>query len=279
MKKIKIAAVLLAAALLCGCTEDKENLPKNSAQLYNFSSAGSSAESGSLTNSTRSSSEEISSSSEGTSSSSEGTNSSSEDEDEEIPYEERSSTGKVWDYPINKNLSYNFASADIIKDLEKRYDKTGAELGYEGEWCAEVISDILLDNHYNIEAQYNPCDLAIQLLNNRYAKFFCLREENYESLVYYGLNKNGRNNVIMTSHEDFVPKRGDLICFLWFEEDDIFNWSHIGIVAEDYDGKVLRTIEGNVGVSEFPDDPKIRKVGGREREYNKTVVGFIRLNY
>lgn len=263
MKKIKIAAVLLAAALLCGCTEDKENVTRHSAQPFSFSSASSSNES--------SSSEETSSSEE--------ISSSSEYEDGEIPYEERSSTGKVWDYPIDKNLSYDFASADIIKDLEERYDKTGAELGYEGEWCAEVISDILRDNDYIFEAQYNPCDLAIQLLNKNYAKFYCLREENYDSLVYYGLNKKGKKNVVMTTHEDFVPKRGDLVCFLWFEDVDTYNWSHIGIVAEDYDGKVLRTIEGNVGVSEFPDDPKIRKVGGREREYNKTVIGFIRLNY
>ena len=278
MKKIKIAAVLLAAALLCGCTEDEENLKKNSP--LGFSSAGSSNESSSSMNNAGFSSEEAGSSSEEAGFSSEGTSSSSEEyDDDEIPYEKRSSTGKVWDYPIDKDLSYNFASADIIKDLEERYDKTGAELGYEGEWCAEVISDILQDNDYRIEAQYNPCDLAIQLLNNRYAKFYCLREENYESLVYYGLNKTGRNNVIMTTHEEFVPKRGDLVCFLWFEEDDIYNWSHIGIVAENYDGKVLHTIEGNVGVAEFPDDPKIRKVGGREREYNKTVVGFIRLNY
>lgn len=272
MKKIKIAAVILAAALITGCTEDEENILRGASQVFSFSSAGGSYESGSLTNNAGSSSGEAGSSSEGTSSS-------SEYEDGEIPYEERSSTGKVWDYPIGKNLSYNFASADIIKALEEKYDKTGAELGYTGEWCAEVISDILQDNGYEIEAQYNPCDLAIQLLNNRYAKFFCLREENYESLVYYGLDKIGKNNVIMTTHEEFVPKRGDLVCFLWFEEDDIYNWSHIGIVAEDYDGKVLRTIEGNVGVAEFPDDPKIRKVGGREREYNKTVVGFIRLNY
>ncbi len=272
MKAIKIAAVLLAAALISGCTENEEKAPKDPSQVFGFSSAGSSNKSNSLTNNSGSSSEEAGSYPDGTSSS-------PEYEDGEIPYEKRSSTGKVWDYPIGKNLSYDFASADIIKDLEERYDKTGEELGYVYEWCAEIISDLLRANGYEIEAQYNPCDLAIQLLNKNYAKFYCLREENYDSLVYYGLDKTGQNNVIMTAHEKFVPKRGDLVCFLWFEDVDTYNWSHIGIVAEDYDGEVLRTIEGNVGVSEFPDDPKIRKVGGREREYNKTVVGFIRLNY
>lgn len=204
--------------------------------------------------------------------------SSSDIGDGKIPYELRSSTGVVWDYPINSDLSYNFASGKIIKGLEQKYGKTGADLGYTGEWCAEVISDLLIENGYRISPKYNPCDLAIQLLNKNYAHFYCIREENFDSLVQYGLRKKGQNRVVMTTSEEFTPKRGDLVCFLWNEENDIYNWSHIGIVAEDYDGTVLRTIEGNVGVSEFPDDPRIRTVDGREREYNETVIGFIRLD-
>lgn len=200
------------------------------------------------------------------------------DENGKIPYKYRSSTGVVWDYPIKSNLTYNFASGKIIKGLEERYGKTGKDLGYTGEWCAEVISDLLIKNGYKISPKYNPCDLAIQLLNKNYAHFYCIREENFDSLVQYGLSKKGQDRVIMTTSEEFTPKRGDLVCFLWNEENDVYNWSHIGIVAEDYDGTVLRTIEGNVGVSEFPDDPRIRSVGGREREYNETVVGFIRLD-
>lgn len=305
MRKSGIIALILAAAVLAGCSASEKN---SSVPVFGAQNGSSETSSGSYSSKNSSSSmeehsstdtEQFLSPSESLSSSTENNNlprndiSSSStttifkngeeitvelDENGEIPYEYRSSTGVVWDYPINSNLLYNFTSAKIIKGLEEKYAKTGAQLGYTGEWCAEVISDLLIENGYKITPQYNPCDLAIQLLNKNYAHFYCIREENYDSLVQYGLNKRGQNRVVMTSSEDFTPKRGDLVCFLWNEENDVYNWSHIGIVAEDYDGTVLRTIEGNVGVSDFPDDPRIRSVGGREREYNETVVGFIRLD-
>ena len=146
-----------------------------------------------------------------------------------------------------------------------------------GEWCAEIVSDLLIKNGYRISKQYNPCDVTIQLLNKGYAHFYCFREKNYDMLLKYGLKKSAQSRVTILDREDFTPQRGDFVCFLWNEENTIYNWSHIGMVAEDYDGTVLRTIEGNLGVTEFPDDPKIRTVDGREREYNETVIGIIRL--
>ena len=308
MIKSRLFAAGLAAVLLAGCSASEKN---SSVSVFGASASSSPTESSSSSKSASSSSEVDFSSSntehflspaESTSTSTESHSSSSDisssssssttttifkngkeitvelDENGKIPYEYRSSTGVVWDYPINSNLTYNFASGKIIKGLEESYGKTGAQLGYTGEWCAEIISDLLIENGYKITPQYNPCDLAIRLLNRNYAHFYCIREENFDSLVQYGLSKKGQDRVIMTTSEEFTPKRGDLVCFLWNEENDVYNWSHIGIVAEDYDGTVLRTIEGNVGVSEFPDDPRIRSVGGREREYNETVVGFIRLD-
>ena len=270
--KAKVLAAVLAAALLSGCFDGTESNSKSTPISYSFDNKSSSEK-----NDGESSDESVYENSGEETSSNEDTSSSEERNDEEIPYEERSSTGVVWDYPFGEDLSYDFTSANIIKGMEKRYGKTGEDLGYSYEWCAEIISDLLQSDGYDFEAQYNPCDLAIQLLNKDYATFYCLREENYDSLVYYGLNKTGRKNVIMTTHEDFTPKRGDFVCYLWLEEDDLYNWSHIGIVAEDYDGTVLRTIEGNIGVEDTPDSPQSREVGGREREYNETVVGFIRL--
>lgn len=295
MRKKAIIAAVLAAVMLSGCSESEKNesTPTFGAQQRSSSEAPKSSvisERSSL-----SSADGATSDSENDLPDNENSlisiddvpnddiaapiiSSSSDIGDGKIPYELRSSTGVVWDYPINSDLSYNFASGKIIKGLEQKYGKTGADLGYTGEWCAEVISDLLIENGYRISPKYNPCDLAIQLLNKNYAHFYCIREENFDSLVQYGLRKKGQNRVVMTTSEEFTPKRGDLVCFLWNEENDIYNWSHIGIVAEDYDGTVLRTIEGNVGVSEFPDDPRIRTVDGREREYNETVIGFIRLD-
>ena len=287
MRKSKLFAAVLAAALLAGCSVSEKN---SSVSVYGAEQTGSSELTSSSSSSASASSSADISSSDGESSSSSSESAPNDEitlpvissfpdiDDGEIPYELRSSTGVVWDYPINSNLTYNFASGKIIKALEQNYEKTGRDLGYTGEWCAEVLSDLLIKNGYRITPKYNPCDLAIQLLNRNYAHFYCIREENFDSLVQYGLSRKGQDRVVMTTSEEFTPKRGDLVCFLWNEENDVYNWSHIGIVAEDYDGTVLRTIEGNVGVSEFPDDPRIRSVGGREREYNETVVGFIRLD-
>lgn len=291
MRKTKFFAAVLAAIIPCGCAENSENSSVPVYTVTQTSSSNSSASSSSSSSGSASSSENSSASSSSSESSSDTstipeseqptvdnpTFSSTEENDGKIPYEERSSTGVVWN-PLGTKLTYDFNSADIIKGLEERYGKTGADLGYTGEWCAEIISDLLIKDGYRISKQYNPCDVAIQLLNKGYAHFYCFREENFDSLKQYGLKKSAQSRVIMTDREDFTPQRGDFVCFLWNEENDIYNWSHIGMVAEDYDGTVLRTIEGNIGIAEFPDDPRIRSVDGREREYNETVIGIIRLD-
>ena len=291
MRKTKFFAAVLAAIIPCGCSENSENSSVPVYTVTQTSSSNSSASSSSSSSGSASSSENSSASSSSSESSSDTstipeseqptvdnpTFSSTEENDGKIPYEERSSTGVVWN-PLGTKLTYDFNSADIIKGLEERYGKTGADLGYTGEWCAEIISDLLIKDGYRISKQYNPCDVAIQLLNKGYAHFYCFREENFDSLVQYGLKKSAQSRVIITDREDFTPQRGDFVCFLWNEENDIYNWSHIGMVAEDYDGTVLRTIEGNIGIAEFPDDPRIRSVDGREREYNETVIGIIRLD-
>lgn len=291
MRKTKFFAAVLAAIIPCGCSENSENSSVPVYTVTQTSSSNSSASSSSSSSGSASSSENSSASSSSSESSSDTstipeseqptvdnpTFSSTEENDGKIPYEERSSTGVVWN-PLGTKLTYDFNSADIIKGLEERYGKTGADLGYTGEWCAEIISDLLIKDGYRISKQYNPCDVAIQLLNKGYAHFYCFREENFDSLKQYGLKKSAQSRVIMTDREDFTPQRGDFVCFLWNEENDIYNWSHIGMVAEDYDGTVLRTIEGNIGIAEFPDDPRIRSVDGREREYNETVIGIIRLD-
>lgn len=291
MRKTNFFAAVLAAIIPCGCSENSENSSVPVYTVTQTSSSNSSASSSSSSSGSASSSANSSANSSSSESSSDTstipeseqptvdnpTFSSTEENDGKIPYEERSSTGVVWN-PLGTKLTYDFNSADIIKGLEERYGKTGADLGYTGEWCAEIISDLLIKDGYRISKQYNPCDVAIQLLNKGYAHFYCFREENYDSLVQYGLKKNAQSRVIMTDREDFTPQRGDFVCFLWNEENDIYNWSHIGMVAEDYDGTVLRTIEGNIGIAEFPDDPRIRSVDGREREYNETVIGIIRLD-
>ena len=265
----KIIAALVLAVFLCGCKANTE-LPaeKKSEITVSVSTPESSEESsGSESSSTESSSTESSSTAESSSA-----ESSDSTPDFTNPWG-LTSLGIVWQYPLGENLSYDFASADVIKGLEARYGMTGEDLGFEGEWCALILSQLISEAGYEIYYQYNPCDLTIELVDDGFAHFYCLRQENYDSLIEWGLQNTDR--VINTTREEFVPKRGDFICYLWTEEAEEYNWSHIGMVAEDYDGTVLRTIEGNIGRGR---DPLYHAVEARERPYDSTVIGFIRLD-
>ncbi len=250
-------SLLISAILLCGCTNNTE-LPPDESVISAESAESSSEESSSAESSFEESSVE----------------STSSVYFEPVPtYNGLTSIGRVWDYPFDRELTYDFASGNIIKALEGYYGMTGEDLYFEGEWCAAILSYLLYEDGYDIEYQYNPCDLTIELLDDGYAHFYCLRQENYDSLVEWGLQSTDR--VIMTSNEEFVPKRGDFVCYLWTEEAEDYNWSHIGMVAEDYDGTLLRTIEGNIGQGR---DPLYHAVEARERNYDDTVIGFIRLD-
>lgn len=271
MKKC-VAALIFAAILLCGCKTNTE-LPSNPSVI----SVESSEESSSSVESSSSSSSEPASATESSSSAQSSTESTSTESipttyDEKYPYG-LTSLGIVWEYPFDKELSYDFASSEVIKGLERNYGRTGEDFGYEGEWCAIILSQLISEAGYDIYYQYNPCDLTIELLNDGYAHFYCLRQENYDSLVEWGLQNTDR--VINTTREEFVPKRGDFICYLWTEEAEEYNWSHIGMVAEDYDGTYIRTIEGNIGAGR---DPLYHAIEARERFYDDTVIGFIRLD-
>lgn len=271
MKKC-VAALAFAAVLLSGCKTNTE-LPPDSSSVISISVSEESSSSEEISSSSTSSSTTESSSS--TSSSTESTTSQVSmptTQEEKYPFG-LTSLGIVWQYPFDKELSYDFASAEVIKGLERNYGKTGEDFGYEGEWCAIVLSQLISEAGYDIYYQYNPCDLTIELLNDGFAHFYCLRQENYDSLVEWGLQNTDR--VINTTREEFVPKRGDFICYLWTEEAEEYNWSHIGMVAEDYDGTYIRTIEGNIGKGR---DPLYHAIEARERFYDDTVIGFIRLD-
>ncbi len=167
------------------------------------------------------------------------------------------------------------ASEYIINFMQKRTGRTGKDLGYVGEWCACILSDLLISKGYNIVRAETPCDLAVTLLNNDYADFFCFRQKNYDSLVEWGLQNTER--VKMMSREDYVPTRGDMICYLFHSEANRYNWSHIGIISENYNGEYVSSLEGNIDVNFAIKDPLLRYISTIRRPYNDTVVGIIRL--
>lgn len=167
------------------------------------------------------------------------------------------------------------ASKYIINYMQKRTGSTGRDLGYGGEWCARILSDLLISRGYDIFCAETPCDLAVTLLNNDYADFFCFRQKNYDSLVEWGLENTER--VKMMSREEYVPTRGDLVCYLFHSEADRYNWSHIGIISENYNGEYISSLEGNIDVNFAIKDPLLRYISTIRRPYNDTVVGIIRL--
>lgn len=167
------------------------------------------------------------------------------------------------------------AAEYIINYMQERTGSTGRELGFVGEWCACILSDVLISRGYDIFRAETPCDLAVTLLNNDYADFFCFRQENYDSLVEWGLQKTER--VKMMSREDYVPTRGDMICYLFHSEAHRYNWSHVGIISENYNGEYISSLEGNIDVDFALKDPLLRYISTIRRPYNDTVVGIIRL--
>lgn len=163
----------------------------------------------------------------------------------------------------------------IINFMQKRAGRTGEDFGYLGEWCACILSDLLIANGYDIYRAETPCDLAVTLLNNEYAEFFCFRQGNYDSLVEWGLQNTER--VKFMSREDYIPTRGDLVCYLFPKEAEKYNWSHIGIISEDYNGEYISSLEGNIDVDFALTDPHLRYISTIRRPYNDSVVGIIRL--
>lgn len=163
----------------------------------------------------------------------------------------------------------------IINYMQVKTGCTGEDFGYIGEWCACILSDLLIANGYDIYRAENPCDLAVTLLNNDYADFFCFRQGNYDSLVEWGLQNTER--VKMMSREDYVPTRGDMVCYLFPKEAEKYNWSHIGIISEDYNGEYISSLEGNIDVDFALEDPHLRYISTIRRPYNDSVVGIIRL--
>lgn len=192
-------------------------------------------------------------------------------------------TASITEISVSKPIEESTASFEkcseaaelIINFMQKRTGSTGEDFGYVGEWCAFILSDLLISDGYDISHAETPCDLAVSLLNNDYADFFCFRQENYDSLVEWGLQKTER--VKMMSREDYVPTRGDMICYLFQSETDRYNWSHIGIISEDYNGEYISSLEGNIDVDFEIKDPLLRYISTIRRPYNDTVVGIIRL--
>lgn len=164
---------------------------------------------------------------------------------------------------------------DVVSVARAQVGKTGRDLGYTYEWCASFVTwaGRTAGQDYPAGDLYTPMDVAQWFINNGGA-FYCFRNETYKTL---NLSAAGRDAAVLTQRSAVAPRKGDLVCYLWsYDIEEGYNWSHIGILTEDYDGRVLRTVEGNTGPL---DSPETRCVLVQERAYNASVVGIIRPAY
>ena len=159
---------------------------------------------------------------------------------------------------------------DIVTVASAQRGKRIEDFGWTVDWCAYFVCWAGARVGADFPNIGTVRGMALWFLNEKKGDFYCLREENYESLIDLGLQD--KDAPIRTTHDAFSPKKGDLICYRW--EGSSSDWSHIGIVTEDYDGSgYIRTVEGNTRIN------GVYQVAEMRREYNEEVVGFIRPNY
>lgn len=165
---------------------------------------------------------------------------------------------------------------DVVSVARAQVGKTGRDLGYTYEWCASFVTwaGRTAGQGYPANDLYTPLDVAQWFINNGGA-FYCFRTETYKTLNLSGAA--GPDAAVLTKRSSVAPRKGDLVCYLWSHDIEAgYNWSHIGILTEDYDGRVLRVVEGNTGSL---DSPEARCVLVQQRSYDASVVGIIRPAY
>lgn len=167
---------------------------------------------------------------------------------------------------------------DIVTVARAQLGQTGRQLGYTFEWCACFVTwaGRTANQDFPHKDLYTPLDVARYFVDGDRGSFYCFRQATYNSLFPGG--SAGNKPAALTTRSKVVPEKGDLVCFLWAKDiDKGYNWSHIGILTQDYDGSgVLHTIEGNTGEG---DDPQSRRVCLQSRAYDGSVVGIIRPTY
>lgn len=165
---------------------------------------------------------------------------------------------------------------DVVAVARAQLGRTGRDLGYTYEWCACFVTwaGRTAGQDYPASDLYTPLAVAQWFINIGAGTFYCFRDATYQTLQ----SGVASPNAVLTTRSSVVPMKGDLVCFLWsYDIEEGYNWSHIGIVTEDYNGSgIIHTIEGNTGPL---DNPEQRSVMLRDRAYDSSVVGIIRPSY
>lgn len=169
----------------------------------------------------------------------------------------------------------------VLAAAKKDLGKNGIQMGYREDWCAHYTSRLLRGAGIRIGDTLCPDDIVVDMVNANLSTYYSFRSKNITS-IQNRLNSTGKKNIISTTRDSFKPKKGDIVVFLWKKDQNVYNWSHVGIVT-DYIGGYVYSIEGNTydNITSFEDDDyDVRIVGDWKRPYNSSsseVVGILRM--
>ena len=179
---------------------------------------------------------------------------------------------------------------DIIAVASAQTDppKRGHDFGFsesDGGWCGKFISWCAKKARVscvptNITGGYSAIN---NIVSKGLGEFYCFSDSKTNTpgtSIYnylrtdstWALSRTALSHVHEVSRSSFVPQKGDIIIFLWSDDFDPPQFSHVGLVRSDYDGRgTVYTVEGNTtgGIVKF-----------QSRQYsNRQIVGFVRPNY
>ncbi len=178
--------------------------------------------------------------------------------------------GVSTDYTLTGNQA-----EDVLTVAKAQIGKTRSDFGWTVDWCGYFTgwSGYTAGADFPTTKTYwaNGRMITYWFVKNNKGTFYYFRDGNYDSLVSHhaDLNSAALSRCIKSNRSTFVPKRGDIIHFLWNNADASTNWSHVGLV-DSYSNGTITTIEGNV-------NDKVVKT--THKLSDTQVVGFVRPNY
>lgn len=193
----------------------------------------------------------------------------------------KSVTVRIGDKTSSGSDSENVTADDVIAYAEKYLGKKSGNnefFNWIVDWCGYFVGWVGRNAGANFPTKDSQCAngraLTAWFVNNDAGTFYYFRSKNYDSLISQEtISENGKRLCQLSTREEFIPQRGDIIVFLWSDsEAQGYNWSHVGFVKNyNSSSKTIYTIEGNT-----TSDPQ---VANRTRTYGSEVVAFIRPNY
>ena len=176
---------------------------------------------------------------------------------------------------------------DIISVAVAQNGLTADDFGFSGNWCGKFLSwcaERAGSTHVSTKITGGLSSIT-QEIENGLGEFYCFSDSKTNitgQSIYDYLHSNniftisntGLSRVNEVSRDNFVPRKGDIIVILWSNdyEPNEPQFSHVGLVRSDYDGKgTVYTVEGNTSNG---------RVALKSRSYRDTqIVGFVRPYY